>query len=85
MNVQEQLPSSIPEGEGESRSLETLFSGLKTKASSPTAADLFAVPWNDWEITNPPDIAICTRKDGSEWLLGAGASGRVSSCCLEGI
>ena len=35
------------------------------------------MPWNDWQITDPSAIAICTRKDGSEWLLGAGASGRV--------
>ena len=37
------------------------------------------VPWNDWEISDPDDIEIMKRKDGSEWLLGAGASGRVST------
>ena len=35
------------------------------------------VPWNDWEITDDTTIQICRRKDGSEWLLGAGSSGRV--------
>ena len=76
---QEQLPSSAPPDEGEPRSLESLLTQLDSKGSHPAAVDLLAVPWNDWEISDPSDIAICTRKDGSEWLLGAGAHGRVSA------
>lgn len=38
---------------------------------------LLDMPWSDWKI-DPSELTIMTKPDGSEWLLGAGASGRVS-------
>lgn len=38
---------------------------------------LIDMPWSDWKI-EPAELTIATRPDGSEWLLGSGASGRVS-------
>ena len=35
------------------------------------------MPWSDWKI-DPAELVILTKPDGSEWLLGTGASGRVS-------
>lgn len=39
--------------------------------------NLLNLPWSDWKI-EPSELSILARPDGSEWLLGSGASGRVS-------
>lgn len=39
--------------------------------------NLLDMPWSDWKI-DPSELTIVARPDGSEWMLGSGASGKVS-------
>ena len=41
--------------------------------------NLLDMPWSDWKI-DPSELSIVARPDGSEWLLGSGASGKVRLC-----
>jgi serine/threonine protein kinase len=56
----------------------------RPQQSSFSANNLLDMPWSDWKI-DPSELSIVARPDGSEWLLGSGASGRVFKALRNGV
>lgn len=53
-----------------------LMEGASGSAVGVDGVQLPRVPFSDWEL-RPEDIEICTRPDGRQWEIGAGAFGQV--------
>lgn len=53
--------------------------GWRKAFSSQESSDCMTLPGGDIDVV---DIEVCRRPDGSDWLLGSGASGKV---LLDGL